>query len=187
MFALLHRISYQIIFAGLLVVAIGSTVWLFVDGRGELVPQLWVSVLTLALSYLAAAYTVEKFRLDLLDRRFEIYRKTLEFCSIILQEGDLAVNDRNREAIQQAIAAAHESFRGIGFHKSKALFGDDINDVFKELSDCYSHIQAFGGNRQGDQRAIEEFWRKVTYVVDMSSKLPDLFKPYLYFGDYKRG
>jgi hypothetical protein len=66
-----------------------ATVLLFWFGKPELVPQLWVSAVVALLSYLACVFSAEKLRLDLFDRRLEIYRKTLEYCSTVLAYASL--------------------------------------------------------------------------------------------------
>ena len=68
-------------FAAALAVSIVSTALLFWMGKPELVPQLWISIIVAILSYWACSFTAEKLRLDLFDRRFEIYSKTLAYCS----------------------------------------------------------------------------------------------------------
>jgi hypothetical protein len=148
----------------------------------EQIPTLWIALLAMLFSYSAYLFSKDRFRLDLLDRRFELYEKTLEFCSIVFSHGSLKPTDQNNEQIERAIKAAHESFRGIGCHKARALFGDDIYELFQSLNKSFSHIMTYQHIENRDQMA---YWGHVTHIADMTSKLPDHFKPYVYFGDYK--
>ncbi len=169
-----------------LALALVSTGLLVYWNKMELLPQAWVSVLTAVVGYLAFFYTREKLRLDLFDKRFAIYEKTLDYCSYMLAHASLEPTEANRAELQQALAAAGESFRGIGYHKSRALFGEDIAEIFRELNESFSFIVAFGPERAQarlNAQQIEEYWRHVRRTVDLSQKLPEVFKPYMYFGD----
>lgn len=153
----------------------------FADGQFAQAPQLLVSMLALAVAYLACWYTAEKLRLDLLDRRFEIYRDVLTFCSVVTQHGTLRADENNREEIAKAILAAEGSFRGIGIHKSRALFGSDIHEFLNGVNRNFACIIAF----QDDDSKIDEYYASVMAVWDAIGVLPDKFKPYVYFGDYR--
>lgn len=99
----------------------------------EVLPITILGFMATVFSFLTYRYAKEKFRLDLLDRRFEIYEKTLEFCSLALGGG---FSDDKK-----LIIAAESSFRGIGWHKSCALFGEDISDLFKKLNRSFAYLQ----------------------------------------------
>ncbi len=85
-----HRFFFPLAF----VVTLLSTIALFQFGKGELTPQLWISAVAVVLSYWACSFTADKLRLDLFDKRFEIYTKTLEFCGIVAEHGSLSVRLR---------------------------------------------------------------------------------------------
>jgi hypothetical protein len=87
----------------------------------------------------------------------------------------------NEEDIQKAIIAAHDSFRGIGYHKTRALFGKDIYDLFEELNKSYSFLVSGLSNSD-----IGENLKHVSFVVETGTKLPEYFKDYIYFGNYKK-
>jgi hypothetical protein len=131
-------------------------------------------------------FTKERFRLDLLEERFEIYKRTLEFCSIVQSHASLRANDRNKEQVEAALRAAHDSFRGFGFHRARALFGSDINDLFGKLNESYSYLVALGDETSPHYKATT-FWEHVQFIAEQCTKLPDHFKPYVYFGDYRSG
>ena len=171
---------------GLLVLTISGL--LFYAGKPEIIATLWISAIALALSYNAYVFTKEKFRLDLLERRFEIYQDLLKFCSLFATHATLRSNDSNKEDVSEAHKAAHRSFRGIGHHKSKILFGGDIHALMDKLNVSYSFLNAQA--ERPDDPNEHQTWLQKTYehtgfIVELIGKLPDIFKPYVYFGDYK--
>ena len=88
--------SKEAFFSLALLVAAVSTVFLLLKNRGELIPQLWVSIVIAILSYWACISTAEKLRLDLFDRRFEIYIRTLDYCSVVLAYASLERTEKNK-------------------------------------------------------------------------------------------
>lgn len=175
-------------FFSLLILIISiSTLMLFCINKSENIPALWLSGFALGFSYNAYIYTKEKFRLDLLDKRWEIYENTLEFCSLVTQYGSLTPTGQNDEKINQAIQAAHESFRGIGYHKTRALFGKDIYQLFEKLNESYaflrSNIKAPSDPNKHDAWA-EKTHQHDIFIWETVNSLPEVFKPYIYFGDY---
>lgn len=178
--------SHKFFFPVVLIAAFVSTVLLLYIGKPEFVPQLWISIVAVLLSYWACTFTADKLRLDLLDRRFEIYSKTLDYCHTVIAYASLEPREENRERINNAIDAAHESFRGIGIHKTRALFGSDIVEHFEQLNRGFAYITVFGRNRLGHENFdAETYWGHVKQTFEAAEKLPDLFKPYIYFGDHK--
>jgi len=178
--------SNKTAFAAAGVFTVGFTILLFWYNKPELVPQLWISVLAGLLSYLACVFTTEKMRLDLLQQRFEIYEKTLSFCSVVMSQGSLRADKENTDQIDTAIKAAHDSFRGIGWHRTQALFGDDIAALFRQLNEHFAYIVAFGDVR-GPEFEAEKYWNRVVQIANLAEALPNHFKRYIYFGDYQRG
>jgi hypothetical protein len=159
-------------------------------GNPTLLATMAFSTATAIFSYFAYRFSKEKFRLDLFDRRFAVYEATLEFCSRATAHGSLrALTPEQREAAEQAIRAAEGSFRGIGWHKTKALFGEDIHKLFSKLNKSYAWLSAFGGG-PGNSMAHEQWGREYTthteFIWDTVNRLPDLFRAYVYFGDYRR-
>jgi len=168
-------------------VGFASAAFLFRFGKPELIPQAWLSLLVLLISYWAYHVSANKLRLDLFDKRFQIYERTLIYCSTVLSYANLEINDENRDHIADAISAAHESFRGIGLHKAKALFGPDIVKMFDELNESYAYIQTYGRQemRNGNDFDADTYYRHVVRTVEMADKLPEAMKAYIYFGDVK--
>ena len=126
----------------------------------EFLPTTFFSAATAYFSNRAYNFAKEKFRLDLFEKRWEVYENTLKFCSKVMQEGTLRANENNNEQILQALLAAQESFRGIGWHKSRALFGQDIQELFSGLNASYAwllaHAQPLADPAQREQWASDE-------------------------------
>jgi hypothetical protein len=66
--------------------------------------------------------------LDLFEKRFEIYEKTLEFCSVVMRHGSLRRTDVNEQDITRAIKARMhlEELGGIKL----VLYSVEISIVF---------------------------------------------------------
>jgi hypothetical protein len=181
--------TYKIFFVLVMLVTFISTIWLLHINKSELIPQLWISAIALGLSYWACMFSRENFRLLLLDKRFEIYQKTLEFCSRVIQQGTLNEREDNRQGVQAAIVAAHDSFRGIGYHKTRALFGNEIWELFEKLNKSYTILLALGGvssSIPGYENVPQKMCDELTFISETCGRLPEYFRPYVYFGDYKQ-
>lgn|GEM_PF-4422378 len=153
-------------------------------------PSTLFTLLASLFSYAALLYSRDKFVLDLLDKKFEIYAKALEFCSIVIEYGGLKHHsDANNENYVKALKAADLSFRSIGWHKTKALFDDDIHELFAKINKSYAYLISFdeaphdeAERKEWDQRWCDEN----KFIWETVNKLPEAFKPYVYFGDYRR-
>jgi len=168
-------------------VFMAGTAYLIDNGKPELVPQFWVSILVLGISYWGLVYTRERLRLDLFEKRFAIYDNLLTYCSSLMQLGTLEHTPERAAEVEAAINAAHESFRGLGFHKAKALFGPDIEKLLNDMNRRFAIIVSQGSARSRADPKFDArlYWEQVQFTVGQASKLPDYFRPYLYFGDYK--
>jgi hypothetical protein len=158
-------------------------------GNPSLLATMVFSTATAFFSYLAYRFSKERFRLDLFDRRFAVYEATLEFCSRVIQEGTLrAATPEQRGAVEEAIRAAEKSFRGTGWHKAQALFGEDIWDLFSKLNKSFAWLSTYGnGPGQMTQGEWGRLYMEHTgFIWDTVNRLPHLFKGYVYFGDYRR-
>ncbi len=146
------------------------------------------STITLCFSYGAYQFAKEKFRLDLLDKRWEVYVHVLDFCSVVSSQGTLTGREDNIEVITTALQAAEQSFRGIGLHKTRALFGEDIQVLFEQLNEGYAYLSSFSESPSDPTERTEWAKRKnqhVRFTHNTAGKLPEHFKSYVYFGDYK--
>ena len=157
---------------------------LFELSKLEHLPTFIVSVMAMTFSYHALTYTREKFRVDLFEKRFEVYLAIVDFCSAIHSNGGLGKTPENKELLEKAHQDAYKSFRGIGYHKSRLLFGSDIKGLLDELNIVYSFMSSVGNNVANPAQAgkliqyTENSWK-------ILNELPKSFASYLYFGDYK--
>lgn len=145
------------------------------------------SVLATIFSYLAYRHSKERFRLELSEKRWEVYLATLEFCSAVQVHGGIPkpnLGDRNEKYLTEErtriIKAAENSFRGIGYHKVQSLFGQEIDSRFKKLNEAYAWFFT-----PWEKPSAEEEHTHLLNVMKIAEELPELFKPYLFFGDYK--
>jgi hypothetical protein len=155
----------------------------------EQIPSVVFGAVAIFFSYHAYLFSRERFRLDLFEKRWEVYQRTLEFCSQVIKYGGLprhSDNEKRNEDIIKALSSAHESFRGIGHHKTRSLFGSEIYNHFEKLNNSYSWLLSFGLKEGGDKAALaKEEGEHLKFIWQTIEQLPNLFKPYLYFGDYK--
>jgi len=153
----------------------------------EYVPATIFAGFTAFFSYYTYRFSKEKFRLDLFERRFAIYEKILEFCSIIVTYGDLPIGDNNKEErirLQQAVDA---SFRSIGFHKTRSLFGEDIYELCLKLNKSYAFFLTYSDPSIRNPEAYTNEWLvNMTFMQNTIDKLPTIFEAYISFGDYKK-
>jgi hypothetical protein len=153
----------------------------------EYVPATIFAGFTAFFSYFTYRFSKEKFRLDLFERRFEIYEKILEFCSIIATYGNAPIGEHNKEEIIRFRKAADASFRSIGFHKTRALFGKDIYDLCQKLNQSYAFFLTFSDSSfLGPQAYANEWLKNMTFITNTIDNLPLIFEAYISFGDYKK-
>lgn len=158
--------------------------FLLCEDRSDQIPTTLLSSVAVAFSYYAYRFSKEKFRLDLLDRRWEIYEQVLKFCSVVVTHGGLPKHGENEsinKSVVSGLEAAHESFRGIGLHKTKSLFGPEVHEKFEQLNRMYAWFVA----RPRTEGWVETEHQHLNDILKTIEDLPTIFKPYIYFGDYK--
>lgn len=154
------------------------------ESNPEQIPAVLLSSVALGFSYYAYRFSKERFRLDLLARRWEIYEQVLKFCSVVITHGGLpkhSEDESTNRSVVSALEAAHESFRGIGLHKAKSLYGPEVHEKFEQLNQMYAWFIA--SPRTEDWVKTEQQY--LLDILKIIEDLPILFKPYIYFGDYK--
>lgn len=155
-------------------------------GNFESVPTVVFGAITAILSYLAYRFSREKVRLELFDKRWAIYEETLKFCSLVTEQGTLRYTADNKDQIESAIKSAHSSFRGIGLHRASALFGPEIQKLFDDLNKSYSWLVTYSDQSNGrDSNWPQKHYHHLKFIWDTVQALPDVFKPYMYFGDIR--
>lgn len=175
----------------LLLLIAASMIFLIFSNKTENIPSVFFSGLAAFFAFHAYLFTKEKFRLDLLEKRWSVYEDTLKFCSTVMTYGglpsykDSSDKEGQNQAIIAAIVSANESFRGIGYHKTRSMFGQDIHDLFSKLNESYSWIISHQNVFPKNVEQINKESTHIKFIWETINALPDLFKPYVYFGDYR--
>jgi hypothetical protein len=151
----------------------------------ELLPSVILGCITAIFAFCAYKYTKEKFRLELFEKRWEVYRNIAKFCSNAAIYGDLSPkpdNEDKEKVRKEAYDAMGKSFKGEGYHLRSLLFSNDMEDTFEELNQAYAFLSShyLPSNQPFEGRDHLLKLRKIY------EDLPNLFKPYLYFGDYRK-
>jgi len=150
----------------------------------ELLPSVILGCITAIFAFCAYKYTKEKFRLELFDKRWEVYRNIAKFCSNAAIYGDLSPkpdNEDKEKIRKEAYDAMGKSFKGEGYHLRSLLFSNDVEDTFEELNQAY----AFLSSHYLPSNQPFEWSDHLLKLSKIYEDLPNLFKPYLYFGDYR--
>jgi hypothetical protein len=150
----------------------------------ELLPSVILGCITTIFAFCAYKYTKEKFRLELFEKRWEVCQNIAKFCSIAAIYGNLfhePENEDKKKDLKEAYDAMGKSFKGEGYHLRSLLFSKDVEDTFKKLNEAYAFLSSYYLNSQQPFTGVEH----LTNLSKIYEDLPDLFKPYLYFGDYR--
>jgi len=156
--------------------------------KWEVFPTFCIASVALVFSYYTYKSSKEKFRLDLMERRLIIYDNIVKFCGCVVETGTFQVNEKNKETVQSAHDAAYQSFRGMGWHKTKLLFDKDIEDLVLKLNRSYAYLVSYSDYPIGKsdyQTVVKTRMEHLQFIVETNEKLPELFKAYIYFGEYK--
>jgi hypothetical protein len=157
------------------------------SNKYEYVPATIFAGFTAFFSYYTYRFSKEKFRLDLFERRFAIYEKILEFCSIVVTYGNLPIGDHNKEERTRFQQAADASFRSIGFHKTRSLFGEDIYELCLKLNKSYAFFLTYSNPSIRNPEAYTNEWlENMTFMQNTIDNLPIIFEAYISFGEYKK-
>lgn len=170
-----------------IVVAFAFIGW-FTSASTERVAILFTGIAAF-FSYEGYLYNKEKFRLELFEKRWKVYESLHRFNSVLLQLGELGslkqtTNETQldyelrKNKITLARDVAEDCFRGIGWHSSQLLFGEDIHSQLGRVNIIYCESES-GSSTPQDRASNAQF------LIELTKKMPDLFSPYLYFGDYK--
>lgn len=150
---------------------------------------LFFSACALGVSILAYRHSKNRMRLELFDKRWEIYEPVWIFGSRVMRHGSLTINDNNEEDVRLALDAAVNSFRGIGWHKTRMLFGKDIHELFESVNNKYAYLVAFNEAPSDPTRReewVEKRFNALNDISELMVKLPEHFNKYMYFGDCKK-
>lgn len=163
-----------------------------IGGTSTLVSSVSLPLITVIFAFLSYKYNKEKFRLELFEKRLEVYENINAFCSVVIKYGDLPKlgepEDKDYEQINQDCIkyqnAADLSFRRRGYHLSKLLFSDKLNNYLKELNDSYCFLLTYKDGERNSETA-QKWGNHLKAIIHINQNLPEIFKPYLYFGGYR--
>ena len=155
-----------------------------IGGTSTLASSVSLPLITAIFAFLAYKYNKEKFRLELFEKRWEVCQNIAKFCSIAAIYGNLfhePENEDKKKDLKEAYDAMGKSFKGEGYHLRSLLFSKDVEDTFKKLNEAYAFLSSYYLNSQQPFTGVEH----LTNLSKIYEDLPELFKPYLYFGDYR--
>ncbi len=153
-----------------------ATPW-FQDGR-IIVPAIF-SCLTIILGFAAWHYTREKLRLDLFNRRMEIYDlfyKSLHELATEPIENIILTNQLN-------FMKEKNHFIKINVHYIRFLFDKDIIRVYTIVAELRDHIISTLNKTDADSLLIRKFYQN--NCGELLRDLPVIFRSYLKFSSFR--
>ncbi|MDE0724573.1 MAG: hypothetical protein OSB62_07735 [Alphaproteobacteria bacterium] len=149
-----------------------------------------ISMAAVTISYHAHRISKAKINHELFEKRWEIYTNMGTFCSVVSQEGglpriselmpDTEENKRKLRAKKRFFESAEKAFVGVGYHRVRILFGNDIVEYAEELSSAYAWFSSYEPEDEGYAKGRMSHAKK---LAEINKNLPEIFKDYLYFGD----
>jgi hypothetical protein len=136
-----------------------------------------VGAFVACIAYQQYRISAEKFKLDLFDRRFSVYKGTQVFLSHILKEAKFELEQlfQFRADTQDAVF----------------LFDDDIMNYLKEIDSKALEFRGLQmtleGVPRGEERTrlCQKETELLTWLTDQLPKLKEVFSPYLKFETWK--
>ena len=156
------------------------------------IPHLLLLIGTLWFAWLAHKHTQDKFRLDLFEKRWEVYENILNFTSAVMSAGGFPnkhtwqSEESYKNKVRDFMDGANGSVRGKGFHLYKHLFGPELQKDFDKLNSAYAFFVTY--NEPGTITTTDVMKEKnelLKFVVKYPNEMPEKFKKYIYFGDIK--
>ncbi len=140
-----------------------------------------LSIFTVIISFGAYKHTQEQFRLNLLDKRYEIYGNLYDFFKFVNSNTNIYEKDMTPEAYYTMHDLVCKSFLGEGYHKSLALFGKDVEEFLGKVRMTYIYLRDNSPSGQN----LREYTTNYVALREMQVELADIFRAYVYFGDHK--
>jgi hypothetical protein len=161
--------------------------------KSDRIETVFFAAIAAFFTYKSYISSEERFRLDLFEQRFKIYEELIVFCSSVLAIGGIkpgaSIGDQYFDQVKRLYDAADNSFRGLGYHKATALFGEDVRKLLENINSTYSWLIAF--NRRppvgtpGYDTWPDQWAKHITFLHNICTDLPKMLRPYVYFGDVK--
>lgn len=123
------------------------------------------------------AVNKEKFKLDLFEMRFKVFAAVRKFLSVVLQKGNIALDD----LFEYRANTAEATF----------LFEEDITDYLKEIDKKGLALMTLHETMAplpvGDERSkkAEEISEHLGWLTDQLPELKPKFSPYMKFKTWK--
>lgn len=133
--------------------------------------------ITACFSYEGYRYNKEKFRLELFEKRWEIYKVLTEISRLC--DGNQIWTDGS-ETDKTAYVDCGKKFLDIKVQNYLVLFGADVGKALSRVDYIYKKVSS--GNIDF---AKEDVGKLNKELADFFINCPDIFSPYLYFGNYK--
>ena len=156
-----------------------------IGGTSTLVSSVSLPLITAIFAFLAYKYNKEKFRLELFDKRWEVYENISILCLTIQKYKRIRPMHGSTKTTYNDLRKAYDSIKKLsneeGYHLRSLLFSNDIEDAFTKIDMAYKFLWNHYENNTDEGGE----WDHYKNIVDIEKNLPELFKPYLYFGDYR--
>jgi len=174
--------AYSILF--LLFTSFSIFIFIHTEKPWDVFPTFCIAYIAIFFSYHGYVFSKEKFRADLLEKRLQFNDDLICFLSICFNDA----KDQNKKN-----DLANKCIQGLGIHKAKSLFGEEVIDFLNRLHNCYVIIQTYktpesrlsiSYNENKDE--LQKYKTAVAILSNAPNLLPSLFAPYIYFGNYKK-
>ncbi len=145
-------------------------------------------------SWLAYCHSKEKFRLELLNKRWPIYQ-TINDSAFMVHNKPLVTVPLNNEDVKiyetchmarlECLKECLELLRAINMHEMQALFGKEVRDSFiriiESIAGCTIHESSYR-----TESAITFQNEQMQTLLEEIKNLPSIFAPYMDFSTYKK-
>lgn len=149
-------------------------------------PAFFVAFFALVFTYLAYEFTKEKFRLDLFEKRLEIYEKFLVYCRLCVGINFYSPK-LDEDSRYQELQSLDDEFIKKLLPRMKLLFGIEVENAFKQVRDNFVILESIKFSLPQDiDRDFKIGKEKRRSQINLILKdLPNMFQKYIYFGTYK--
>ncbi len=145
-------------------------------------PTFLTASLAACFSYQALQYTREKFRLDLFEKRYEVYLNIWTFLDFCIQMGRMGfLQDEINDNAHRLRCLSNDALYRIGSHKSRLLFGKEISDFLVAIRKVYAYWSSFPLTSENSEKKAQD----MMFFVSSIENLPQIFAPYISFAEYR--
>lgn len=166
-----------------------SCFWDFITDNpaiAELIVTIIFGAVAAWFSWLAYCHSKEKFRLELLDKRWPIYEQLTNVHNKLKIAGlyhDAQPSDRTD--IAALLRAAYNELERINLCQLEALFGEDVRYTLDNILNRMEKICVYTGEKDVDT-CISDQKDEIKSLLEQLESLPSVFKLYMDFSSYKK-